>query len=155
VRNWILVVLFSSALLVTGCAQGGAQGKKQLIQEYNDFLNTVDEDFDKLNSINSKYPDSMSNDVYLEYASEMAAQLQYSVNHLSVFRAFLADNDRALRRAGIDVYEARILIEDQLTFYENTASIIHATLQEIQYEEQQKKELQEELLKSLPMGHEA
>jgi hypothetical protein len=123
-----------------------------LIEEYRGFLAVVGEDFDRLGAIDSKYPETMSNDAYLEYASEMAVQLQYAVDHLNMFMAFIQDNDRALREAGIDVQGARMMIEDQLTFYANTAFVIHSTLQEIQYEEEQKKALREELLETLPMA---
>lgn len=91
----------------------------------------------------------MANDVYLQYASEMTTQIQYNVNHLNVFKEFLRDNDQALKDAGVDVYNTKMRVEDRLTYYKNTASTIQTNLQQLQYQEQQKKELQNQLVKLL------
>lgn len=150
--KWAPPALLLVILIFPGCAQKGPSYEgKRLIEEYDAFLRVIGEDFDKLMAIDARYPKAMSNDVYLEYASEMSVQLQYAVNHLTVFNAFLQDNSRALEDAGVDVYGARMMVEDHLAFYANTASVIQATLQEIQYEEEQKKVRREELLESLSL----
>ncbi len=67
--------------------------------EYHSYRVILDEDVNKLDSILAKYPKSMTNDVYLQYASETTTQIQYSVNHLIVFKEYLDDNEQALRDA--------------------------------------------------------
>lgn len=135
---WPLVLVIIGAATV-GCT--GSSVNQQVINDYNSYINLINSDVSKLNETIKKYPAQMKADVFAQYVNEYGTQLSYYKQHLIEFRTFVTKNENELKKAGINPIKERGDIDARLSQIDFQAKELERKINQLQADEQMKRNL--------------
>lgn len=120
-KSVIILVVTIFALIVSGCA---SQETDYISEEYEQHLSTFEEDAAALDDAIDKWNDALAmaeSDGYInadesshliDVADEYATEMNRVNPHIDSFKAFIEENENALKDIGVDTYEDKKALDD-------------------------------------------
>lgn len=84
----------------------------QLLQDFNSYVDIINEDNRKLNAIYDRSPKKGTDKEYLFWADEYIVQMTYYRQHLLEWREFVSTNENELRGLDINPIESKAEIDE-------------------------------------------
>jgi chromosome segregation ATPase len=123
-KSVIILVVTVFALIVSGCA---SQEDTYIEEEYNQHFSTFEEDVatlgDAIDNWNAalvmaeadEYINDEESSHLTDVANEYVTEMNRVTPHMDSFKAFIEENEVALKDMGVDTYEVKIAIDDSQT----------------------------------------
>ncbi|MEA1944507.1 MAG: hypothetical protein U9N07_04125 [Euryarchaeota archaeon] len=117
----LLIGLMALTLICCGCVEDGAS---DVIDEYNEHVDTMNDDLTRLGAIAERVgatykmawadEDLTAEEVnqLTDINNEFTNQLELEESHLENFKEFIVNNEQELKDAGVDPYQAKKGIDD-------------------------------------------
>jgi chromosome segregation ATPase len=128
-KSVIILVVTVFALIVSGCA---SQEDAYVEEEYGQHLDTLEEDMITMGSAIEKWNAALAmaeSDEYIndeesshltDVANEYVTEMNRVTPHMDSFKAFIEENEIALKDMGVDTYEDKKTLDDFQTKLDET-----------------------------------